>query len=129
MTKINYFGALLLIGTLATVIFNKPPFPILLNIPVAIAILTGTIGAVMLGKSEKTTSSDSLKTAGNAAWLLGITIGLIGLLTLLLNIQDKTTIGPNSSFVIIAVFYGTIIRLFCNILSTRQKKADIPELK
>lgn len=121
MTRINYFGALILIGTLAITVFNKLPFPVLLNIPVAIAILAGTIGAAMLGKSANTTRSASLKTAGNAAWLTGIILCLIGTFALLINIEDKTTIGPNSSFIIAALLYGAVIKLFCKTISTNLK--------
>lgn len=54
---------------------------------------------------------DFFKVYGKTTWIAGIIAALVGLLAILINLEDKTALGPNLALALISLLYSGIINL------------------
>jgi len=62
-------------------------------------------------KEKLTEALDFFKIHGKTTWIAGIIAVIIGIIGILVNLEDKAAIGPNVALILISILYSGIINV------------------
>lgn len=121
------FGIVIWIGTFALMSqLSGAKLPMFINIPALLFVGLWVFGALMIAGVKQQTRAFRWHVAADAAWYSGIIAFTMGMISMLANISDPQSIGPNIAVALTAILYGALACLICRILGKTSEEAPTP---
>lgn len=125
MNIYNILGCLMIIAMMFFLLFmNVSYVAVLINIIAIMVVTIGTVGAVMAANHNKLTRRRVYLLAGKISFNMGIIVAVVGLISLLSNLEGPQSIGPNIAVALTSILYGSMMKMLFDILHARESRFE-----